>query len=93
MAQNPPVQGEKHTPRHALYWHGDVVFRDVVLPNKRFEIGAPKRDIPTDISKWLSNAPESLVLKDALARLPIGATGSLGPLWSRGAATTAYTRR
>jgi hypothetical protein len=51
-------------------WAGDVIFRDTVLPNKRFVIGSPGHDIHTDIREWLSNPAEGLVLADALAQIP-----------------------
>jgi len=51
-------------------WHGDVIFRDTLLPNKRFVIGSPERQISTDIREWLRSPLDSLVLKDALAEIP-----------------------
>src|SRR5262249_8564851 len=39
-------------------------------PNKRFVIGAPKRDIATDIREWLTSPRDNLVLTDALAQIP-----------------------
>jgi hypothetical protein len=59
-------------------WHGDVIFRDTVLPNKRFVIGSPQHDIQTDIREWLSAPADNLVLKGALAQLK-GLPQSKGP--------------
>jgi hypothetical protein len=54
-------------------WAGDVIFRDTVIPDKRFVIGSLERGVPTDIREWLqpSNAEDkSRVLETALERMP-----------------------
>lgn len=52
-----------------FHWGGDVIFRDTLLPNKRFVIGSPDEPVATDIREWLRPA-ESRVMVETLARIP-----------------------
>lgn len=46
-------------------WGGDVIYRDTILPMKRFVIGSPRVPIATDIREWLRPS-DSRVLERAL---------------------------
>ena len=55
------------------HWGGDVIFRDTVVPDKRFVIGSPTQPVATDIREWLQpdNAEsKSLVLAHTVERIP-----------------------
>jgi hypothetical protein len=58
-------------------WAGDIIFRDTILPNKRFVIGSPQLAIPTDIREWLRGV-DSLVISNALRQVP-GLPDTHGP--------------
>jgi hypothetical protein len=78
-------------------WAGDVIFRDTILPNKRFVIGSPDQPVATDIREWLQPS-NSLVIRNALSQVP-GLPWTKGPgdfdrrayaLWAYVAARVQY---
>jgi hypothetical protein len=74
-------------------WAGDVIFRDTVMPDKRFVIGSPERAVGTDIRAWVQPSA-SLVIQDALARVPgLPRTKGLGDFDRRAHAVWAYVSR
>lgn len=52
-----------------FHWGGDVIFRDTILPNKRFVIGSPRTPIATDIREYFSYAEDKVML-NAVAAIP-----------------------
>lgn len=83
------------------HWGGDVIFRDTLLPTKRYVIGSPEQAIATDVRQWVPPAnttSKNLVLRNTVAQIP-GLPAGAGPgvfdrrahaIWSFVAARVRY---
>lgn len=71
-------------------WAGDVIYRDTLLPGKRFVIGSPEHAVDTDIREWVQPS-NSRVLFEAVAHVPcLPRTKNLGDFDRRAQAIWAW---
>lgn len=50
-------------------WAGDIIVRDMLVPNKRTVVGYKDKFIPTDIREWIKELPNNK-LAEALSEIP-----------------------
>jgi hypothetical protein len=71
-------------------WGGDIIFRDTLIPNKRFVIGTPQQPIPTDIREWVQPT-NSVGIFNTLKQIPgMPQTKRMGDFDRRAHAVWAY---